>query len=95
MTGDVVCYDISDPKRLRKVYRLMRGFGDRIQLSVFWCQLSPAEKVTMKAALEDVLNHDHDSAFIICLGPPDGLHATSLETIGRPIAQPPRHAVVL
>ncbi|MDD4792699.1 MAG: CRISPR-associated endonuclease Cas2, partial [Firmicutes bacterium] len=37
----IVCYDISDPKRLRKMYRTMRGFGDPLQKSVFTCDLSP------------------------------------------------------
>ena len=25
----IVCYDISDPKRLRDVFNTMRGWGDR------------------------------------------------------------------
>ena len=29
----LVCYDISDDKRLRKVFKLMRGFGDHLQFS--------------------------------------------------------------
>jgi CRISPR/Cas system-associated endoribonuclease Cas2 len=30
-TRYVVTYDVSDPGRLRQVYRVMRGFGDHIQ----------------------------------------------------------------
>lgn len=36
----LVCYDICDDKRLRKVFRTMRGFGDHLQYSVFECQLT-------------------------------------------------------
>jgi CRISPR-associated protein Cas2 len=31
----LVSYDISDPKRLRKVARSLEGFGVRLQYSVF------------------------------------------------------------
>lgn len=35
----LVCYDIRDPKRLRKVAKLLEGFGERVQDSVFECHL--------------------------------------------------------
>ncbi len=35
----VVAYDISDPKRWRRVFRLMKGYGQWLQLSVFHCRL--------------------------------------------------------
>ena len=28
----LVCYDISDEKRLRKVFKAMRGYGDHIRI---------------------------------------------------------------
>ena len=31
----IVAYDIRDPKRLRKVYEVVRDHGDRLQYSVF------------------------------------------------------------
>lgn len=36
----IVCYDICDPKRLAKVFKTMRAWGDHLQYSVFECQLS-------------------------------------------------------
>ena len=36
----LVCYDISDDKRLRKVFQAMRNFGDHLQYSVFECQFT-------------------------------------------------------
>ena len=36
----VVCYDITDPKRWRKVYRLLNGYGRRLQYSIFRCRLT-------------------------------------------------------
>ncbi len=31
----LLCYDIRDPKRWSKVYKLLKGRGERIQYSVF------------------------------------------------------------
>ena len=36
----IVAYDISDPKRWRKVFKAMNGYGARVQLSVFQCRMS-------------------------------------------------------
>src|SRR5207245_5663551 len=36
----IVAYDISDPRRWRRVFRLMNGYGEWLQLSVFQCRLS-------------------------------------------------------
>ena len=36
----LVCYDVCDDKRLQKIYKTMRGWGDHLQLSVFQCELS-------------------------------------------------------
>ena len=36
----IICYDIRDPKRLRRVARAMERFGGRVQKSVFECWLT-------------------------------------------------------
>lgn len=91
----VVCYDISNPQRLRLVYRTMRGFGDHIQLSVFRCELSPRERVELVAALTPIINHDEDQVMLIDIGPADGRGAVAFETVGRGYLSTPRHAVVV
>ena len=35
----LVCYDVRDPKRYRKIYKIIRGHGDRLQYSIFRCRL--------------------------------------------------------
>ena len=39
----LVCYDISDPKRLRKVAQTCEDFGVRRQFSVFLCRLTATD----------------------------------------------------
>ena len=36
----LIAYDIRDDVRLRKVAKIMEGYGSRLQYSVFRCQLS-------------------------------------------------------
>lgn len=79
----IVSYDISDPKRLRRVFRTMKGFGDALQLSVFRCDLSASERVLLIEALSKVINHREDQVIIVDIGPVDGRGQDRIETIGR------------
>jgi CRISPR-associated protein Cas2 len=91
----VVCYDISNRHRLRRVYKVMRGFGAHIQLSVFRCELSPRERIELIAALVPVINQDEDQVLLVDIGPADGRAATVFQAVGRPYLSPVRHAIVL
>ncbi len=55
----LVCYDISDEKRLRKVFKAMRNCGDHWQYSVCQRQLTPTNLVRCRrerAAAEAISN---------------------------------------
>ena len=52
----VVCYDVADPPRRARTYRLMQGYGDPVQYSVFLCELSRMELAYMRRNLTDLLN---------------------------------------
>jgi CRISPR-associated protein Cas2 len=47
-TWHLVCYDIRDDARLRKVARLLEGYGERLQYSVFRCRLTPREEERLR-----------------------------------------------
>jgi len=64
----LVCYDICDDKRLRRVFKLMKGYGEHWQYSVFFCVLKPIDRVRMQGDLEDVINLKQDQVLIIDLG---------------------------
>jgi CRISPR-associated protein Cas2 len=81
----IVSYDISDRVRWAKVYKTMRGFGEHLQLSVFQCDLTPAQKVRMVAALSDIINHEQDQVVFIDLGPSEGREVKEIHAIGRPM----------
>lgn len=91
----LVCYDISDPKRLRKVFKTMRGWGDHLQLSVFRCDLSPRERAELIAAVGPLIDHDQDQVLIVDLGPPDGRASDCFFSLGRRYTHPERLAIVI
>ncbi len=78
----VVSYDIMDPKRLQRVHKTMKGFGEPIHYSVFRCDLRPKGRVELVAALTDLIKHDQDRIMIVDLGPADGGAMERIEFIG-------------
>jgi CRISPR-associated protein Cas2 len=77
----IVAYDISDPKRLRKVAQTCEDFGYRKQLSVFLCRLSATDFVRLRSRLYDLIHLEQDQVLFIPLCPKC---VNSIESIGRP-----------
>lgn len=67
----LITYDIRDDKRLRKVHRTMKNFGDHLQYSVFECQLSDSELLECQAELAAIIHHVVDQVLFVDLGPSD------------------------
>ena len=64
----LVCYDIRNDKRLRGIFKLMKGYGEHWQYSIFFCVLRPIDRVRMQGELEDIMNQHDDQVLIIDLG---------------------------
>lgn len=54
----VVCYDIPDERRRTKVSNILKGFGTRVQKSVFECDITPKHFEKLKQRLGKVLKDD-------------------------------------
>lgn len=65
----IVTYDIRDDKRLRKVFKICKGYGQHLQYSVFECDLTEMEKAEMEARLREVMHLKEDQTLFIDLGP--------------------------
>lgn len=90
----VVTYDISDPRRLRKVFKLMRGYGDHIQLSVFQCELNQMERRQLEVDLGSIIDDDVDQVLFIDLGLTTGRGTGAITSLGRIHVNPEHLAVV-
>ncbi len=64
MTRFVVCYDIADDRRRRKIAELLDAYGDRIQESVFELPVDRSLMNKCRDALIDVLDQKQDSLAI-------------------------------
>jgi len=80
----LVSYDISNPKRLRKVARSLEGFGVRLQYSVFECPLDDMRLAKLKAELQGLVNHDEDQVLFVSLGPSSSDATLVIEAMGLP-----------
>ncbi|MGD1904338.1 MAG: CRISPR-associated endonuclease Cas2 [Geitlerinemataceae cyanobacterium] len=56
----LIAYDIRSQKRWRRAYKLLQGYGSRVQLSMFRCWLSPREREKLRWLLEEILLPEDD-----------------------------------
>ena len=92
MESCLVCYDISNPKRLRKVARTCEDFGYRKQFSVFLVRVSATDFVRLRTRLYDLIDLNEDQVLFIPLTE-SGLQR--METIGRPTDTHDKNDVVM
>ncbi len=77
----VVAYDIPDDKRRTKIHKILKGFGQWTEFSLFECFLTKKELLQMQAKLEKYLDPRNDKVriYLIC-----DACLTKIETIGIP-----------
>lgn len=83
----VVTYDIADQKRWRSVFKLMHGYGEWLQLSVFQCRLSRRRHAELLATLDGLIMHDQDHVLMLDLGPAEGVRPRVV-SLGKTSFQP-------
>ena len=90
----MISYDIRDQRRWRRVFRIMKGYGEWLQLSVFQCRLSRSRVLQLEAALKEAMNQAVDHVLILEIGPADAIspQVRSLGKLFRPVA---REAVIV
>ena len=90
----VVAYDIADPKRWRRVFKTMNGYGRWLQLSVFHCRLDGGRRIEMASALDGLIDRDVDHVIILDLGPAEDVELM-VESLGKSFTPIERRAVVV
>lgn len=78
----LVSYDIREPKRWRRAYKILRGYGRPLQYSVFRCKLGPADIEKLRWELENVLEAEDALMFIgLCSSCVDRISARNREGV--------------
>lgn len=91
----VVTYDISEAKRLRRVHRILLGYGERLQYSVFRCELSDREVVELRGRLSEVIHHREDQVLFVDVGPASGKAREAFAAIGRAYDHEEKRVIVV
>lgn len=81
LTYDVNTASESGARRLRMVAKACESYGIRVQKSVFELVLDPAQLVTLKGRLSDIIDSAHDSVRLYNLG---ANWKRRIETLGVP-----------
>ncbi len=84
----IVAYDIRDPVRLRRVHKLMKGYGDGWQYSVFHCILKEIDRVRMQSGLESEMDLKNDTVLVIDIGLQSRKNKKEITIIGKPPSEP-------
>lgn len=66
----MVSYDIVEDKKRLKLMKFLKDYGDRVQKSVFECNLSPETYEEVKSGVEKIINKRKDRVryYRICKG---------------------------
>lgn len=91
----MVCYDIRQPKRWRKVWKVMNGFGEWWQYSVFFCVLREIDRIRMQGMLEEAVNLKEDQVVIVDLGPDEAKARETTVVLGQPLGEGEKGVVVI
>ena len=83
----IVAYDMSSNKRRTKVHKILSGFGQWTQFSLFELFVTDKEMVLLQSKLEKVLDTEKDSVrfYPLCAGCLKGV-----ETVGSEAPREPK-----
>ena len=90
----IVTYDIANDRRWRQVYRVMKGYGRWLQLSVFQCRLTRRRRQDLAAALEAIIHKRDDHVLIIDVGPAASVELR-VESLGKTFESVKREAIII
>lgn len=90
----IISYDISEPKRWRRIFKIMCGYGEWLQLSVFQCRLSQSRLLQLEAGLRKEMNQDEDHVLMVDIGPAEQV-APKVRSLGKTFEPVTRQAVVV
>lgn len=86
VTYDVATGDAAGRRRLRRVARLCQDFGQRVQYSVFECEVDAAQWAALRARLIDEIEPRSDSLRFYRIG---RNWRTRIEHVGSKVAYDP------
>ena len=72
---------------MRRVHKVIRGYGEAWQFSIFFCILKDIDRVRMRTDLEDEINQKEDQVIILDLGPNEKEARKAATVLGLPLPE--------
>jgi CRISPR-associated protein Cas2 len=91
----LVCYDIRDDKRLRKVHKAMKAYGEPWQYSVFYCTLRAIDRVRLENDMRELMNLKEDQLLIVDLGGNEDAAREAATVLGQALPEQEGGVVVI
>lgn len=91
----LVCYDIRNDKRLRRVHTLMKAYGEPWQYSVFYCTLKAIDRVRLENAAREIMHLKEDQLLIVDLGSNEGAAREAAMVVGQSLPEGESGMVVI
>lgn len=82
----LAAYDIGNEKRWRKIHTLMHDYGQRVQFSIFLCQLTPVDEAKLVARAQEIIHPVEDQLILVRLQPVGGSLNKRIRSVGRQIS---------
>lgn len=79
----MIAYDVSDDKRRNRIFDTLTDHGERVQFSVFFCELSPQEWARLRGLLIGLINAREDQIIVLDLGDIQNPLEGMLECLGK------------
>jgi len=66
----MISYDVVEDKKRLKLMKFIKDYGDRVQKSVFECNLSPETYQSVRSQIEEIINKKKDRVryYRLCKG---------------------------
>lgn len=91
----LICYDICNDKRLRRIHKLMKAYGEPWQYSVFYCALKAIDRVRLEAQAREILNLKEDQLLIVDLGSNEDSARAAATVLGQSLPEQEGGVVVI
>lgn len=91
----LVCYDIRDPKRLREIHKIMKGYGESWQYSIFFCVLKEIDRVRLQSDLEQKMNLKKDQIMLLDLGSNEDGARKAATVLGQPLPEQESGTIII
>jgi len=80
----IVCYDICEPKRLRNVFKVMRGWGDQPSTLRFRMPVDASRSGDAPRGACGIIDHREDQVLFVDLGPAGARGDRVITALGKP-----------